>query len=64
MNALEDEIERSVRLAAYYKLNYAVIESWGTFRSDVAPWYGWPDGTMTKQEVARLKEIADDLDKE
>ncbi len=55
------EIERLIRMAAYYKLNYAVIESWGTFRSDVAPWYGWPDGTMTKQEVARLKEIADDL---
>ena len=55
------EIERLIRLAAYYKLNYAVIESWGTFRSEVAPWYGWPDGTMTKREVARLKAIADDL---
>ena len=55
------EVERLVRLAAYYKLNYAVIESWGTFRSDIAPWFGWPDGTMTKQEVARLKAIADDL---
>ena len=55
------EVERLVRLAAYYKLNYAVIESWGTFRSDIAPWFGWPDGTMTKQEVARIKAIADDL---
>lgn len=55
------EVERLVRMAAYYKLNYAVIESWGTFRSDVAPWYGWPDGTMTKAEVSRIKAIADDL---
>lgn len=55
------EIERLVRLAAYYKLNYAVIESWGTFRSDVAPWFGWPDGTMTKAEISRIKAIADDL---
>ena len=55
------EIERLIRLAAYYKLNYAVIESWGSFRSEIAPWYGWPDGTMTKAEVARLKAIADDL---
>ena len=55
------EVERLVRLAAYYKLNYAVIESWGSFRSDVAPWYGWPDGSMTKEEVARIKGIADDL---
>ena len=55
------EVERLVRMAAYYKMNYAVIESWGSFRSDIAPWYGWPDGTMTKQEVARIKAIADDL---
>ena len=55
------EVERLVRLAAYYKLNYAVIEPWGSFKSDVAPWYGWKDGTMTKEEVARIKAIADDL---
>lgn len=55
------EIERMIRLAAYYKLNYAVIESWGAFRSDVAPWLSWPDGTMTKKEVSRLKKVADDL---
>ena len=55
------EVERLVRLAAYYKLNYAVIESWGTFKSDVAPWFGWPDGTMTKDEIRRIKAIADDL---
>lgn len=55
------EVERLIRLAAYYKMNYAVIESWGTFRSDVAPWFGWQDGTMTKKEIKRLKAIADDL---
>ena len=55
------EIERLIRLAAYYKLNYAVVESWGSFRSDVAPWYGWPDGSMTKKELKRLRKIADDL---
>ena len=55
------EVERLIRLAAYYKLNYAVVESWGTFRSKSAPWYGWPDGTMTKKEIKRLKGIADDL---
>jgi len=55
------QIERMIRLAAYYKLNYAVIESWGTFRSKTAPWYGWPDGTMKHKEIKRLKAIADDL---
>lgn len=55
------EVERLIRLAAYYKMNYAVIESWGTFRSSVAPWFGWKEGTMTKKEIKRLKTIADDL---
>ena len=55
------EVERLIRLAAYYKLNYVIVESWGTFRSDVAPWYGWPDGTMTKEEIRRLRGIAEDL---
>jgi len=27
------EIERVIRLAAYYKLNFIVIETWGTFES-------------------------------
>ena len=55
------EVERMIRLAAYYKMNYAVIETWGTFRSKCAPWFGWPDGKMTHEEIARLKAIADDL---
>ena len=55
------EIERMIRLAAYYKLNYAVIEPWGTFQSKVAPWWGWDDGKMTYNEIKRLKAIANDL---
>ncbi|MBQ0007039.1 MAG: family 20 glycosylhydrolase [Alistipes sp.] len=55
------EVERAIRLAAYYKMNYAVIESWGTFKSEIAPWYCWPDAEMTKEEIARLRGIADDL---
>lgn len=42
------DIERKIRLAAYYKFNYVVIESWGTFRSEKNPWLGWPDGKMTR----------------
>lgn len=55
------DIEKKIRLAAYYKLNYVVIESWGTFRSEIYPWLGWADGSMTKDEIARLRGIADDL---
>lgn len=54
-------IERQIRLAAYYKFNYAVIENWGVWRSESCPWFGWPDGKMTTAEVKRLKSIADDL---
>jgi len=55
------EVERMIRLAAYYKMNYAVIEPWGTFKSETAPWYCWPDAKMTGEEISRLKGIADDL---
>lgn len=55
------EVERLIRLAAYYKMNYAVIEPWGTYRSKAFPWFAWPDATMTPKEVKRLKKIADDL---
>ena len=54
-------VEREIRLAAFYKLNYVVLEPWGSFASEVAPWYGWKGGRMTKAEIRRLKAIADDL---
>lgn len=54
-------IERQLRLAAYYKFNYAVLESWGVWRSETRPWFGWPDGEMTSAEIRRLRAIADDL---
>lgn len=54
-------IERQIRLAAYYKLNYVVLEPWGTFKSKAAPWYCWEDAPMNATEIKRLKKIADDL---
>ena len=54
-------IERCIRLAAYYRMNTVVLETWGTFRSERYPWWGWAEGTMTKAEIHRLKAIADDL---
>ena len=54
-------IERQIRLAAYYKFNFVVLENWGVWRSEKCPWFGWPDGKMTPSEVRRLKSIADDL---
>ena len=54
-------IERQIRLAAYYKYNYAVIESWGVFASERHPWFAVRDAPMTVAEIRRLKTIADDL---
>lgn len=54
-------IERQIRLAAYYKFNYVVLENWGVWRSVKHPWFGWPDGTMTLDEMKRLRAVAEDL---
>ena len=54
-------IERQIRLAAYYKFNYVVLENWGVWRSESCPWFGWPDGKMTSAEIRSLRAIADDL---
>ena len=54
-------IEREIRMAAFYKYNYVVLESWGVFRSEKHPWYGWQDGPMTKDVIRRLVSVAGDL---
>ena len=55
------QVERMVRLAAFLKFNYLVLEPWGMYRSEKHPWWGWPDGKMTKAEVRRLTAIGRDL---
>lgn len=55
------QIEREIRLAAYYKFNFAVVETWGTFESERNPWLSVDKPPMTKAELKRLKAIADDL---
>ena len=54
-------IERAIRLAAYYKFNYVILESWGVFRSEKHPWHGWKDGWLTVAECRRLAALASDL---
>ena len=54
-------VEREIRMAAYLKFNHVVLESWGVFDSKRHPWYGWPDRPMTREALARLKAVADDL---
>ncbi|MDD4017295.1 MAG: family 20 glycosylhydrolase [Kiritimatiellae bacterium] len=55
------QIERFIRLAAYYKMNRVVLEPWGTFVSEAHPELAWPGSTMTKMEIRRLVKIAEGL---
>ena len=54
-------IERGIRMAAYYKFNHVILESWGVFRSERHPWYGYADGWLTPGECRRLSVMAKDL---
>ena len=53
-------IESAIRLAAYYKFNHVVLENWGVWRSEKHPWFGWPDGPMTKTVIRHLVDVARD----
>jgi len=55
------EIEREIRLAAYYKFNYAVIESWGMVRLDSHPEFCWEEFAVGKSEISRLVALAKEL---
>ncbi len=54
-------IEHQLRMAAYYKFNFAVIEPWGVFRSERHPWHAIPGAPLTIEEAKRLTAIAKDL---
>lgn len=57
----EQQLERAIRLAALMKFNYAILEPWGMYRSAKHPWWGWPDGKMTKEVIARFVALGKDL---
>ena len=56
----EQFIERQIRLAAYYKFNYVVLENWGVFRSEKYPFLSVPDAPMTPKVARRLAAVAQD----
>jgi hypothetical protein len=56
-----EQIERSIRLAALLKFNYAIIEPWGTYKSEKHPWRAWPNANMTKAETKRLVKLGKEL---
>ena len=55
------EIERSIRMAAYYKFNYVVLESWGVLRLHSHPEFGWADRPVEPGEIRRLVRLARNL---
>ena len=54
-------LERQIRVAAYYRFNYAVIESWGMFKSAKVPFLSLKDSWFTPDEARRLAGIGRDL---
>jgi hypothetical protein len=56
-----EQIERAIRLAALLKFNYAIVEPWGTYKSEKHPWFAWPNAPLNKKELKRLVAIGRDL---
>ena len=54
-------VERQIRMAAYLKFNYVLIEFWGTYDSERYPWFGWPDVKVPRSEISRLVRLGRDL---
>lgn len=55
------EIEKQIRLAAYYKFNYVVLEPWGTFPFQSHPELAWKGHTCGREEWKRLIDLAYEL---
>ena len=47
-------IEQAIRLAAYYKFNYVVLEMWGTYKYEKRPDFCWSEYAVGKDEIRRL----------
>ena len=54
-------IERQIRVAACYRFNYVVLESWGVFRSERHPYLSVSNAPLTVSEARRLAAVAKDL---
>lgn len=48
------DLEKNLRLAAYHKYNYAVIEFWGTFPFESHPEFCWSDMKLNRLELKRI----------
>ncbi len=55
------DIEKQIRLAAYHKFNYAVIEPWGLFPFESHPEICWAHQKLDKAELKRLIHLGREL---
>ena len=55
------EIEKQIRMAAYYKFNYAVIESWGVLKFNSRPEFCWNEFVVKPEEMKRLVALGKEL---
>jgi hypothetical protein len=51
-------IERSIRMAAYYKFNYVVLEPWAVFDYTSHPEFVWAEKKVKAKEFRRLARLA------
>lgn len=52
------DLEKRVRLAAYYKFNYVIIEPWGTFPFNSHPELSFNNKTFSRSELKRIIDLA------
>ncbi len=55
------DIEKQIRLAAYHKFNYAVIETWGVFPFESHPEFCWSDKKISKNDLKKLVVLGREL---
>ena len=54
-------IEQAVRMAAYYKYNFLVLEFWGVYPFEKHPEFCWSEKATTRAEVERLVALGKSL---
>ena len=55
------EIEKLIRLAAYFRYNYIVLESWGVVKLESHPEFCWDEFAVRKDEIRRLVRLCRSL---
>lgn len=55
------EIEKALRLAAYYKFNHIVLEFWGVFPFECHPCLCWDQYRVSRDEVKELIHLGKEL---